>query len=363
MEEDDVNDDLFAHHRESLAHSAREARQQVDFQPLDISPWLAMSLLQKAIRRGQEDIALRAAATLLRDCPDRLWRRCGITAFEDIGVADLNVVSEVTAALAGKTYRSRIGGEWAVAATIISRMARATKCRAADDLFTAAELHPSLETARQELWSKPTFELLQHAISSYPLPERAIALWYLFGTNPRTCSMRERRGEPQVAFEGMRQAGLSESVLAIAWEGFRKLREPLTAAILLLHPLMSAEERTIDDDPCGPETMLGEVPSWAYDVHTREGRAALQRFLAGTSDTARWVGAHIPTEKRVKFLGSVVFRIESGLVRSRLRWPTGDALRELVDQGCSGRLGHASEILDLMRRDLPELNEVRANVR
>jgi hypothetical protein len=57
-----------------------------------------------------------------------------------------------------------------------------------------------------------------------------------------------------------------------------------------------------------------------------------------------------------------VFRIEGGLVRSRLRWPTGDAMRELVDQGCGGRLGVASEVLDLMRRDLPELNEVRAHV-
>jgi hypothetical protein len=357
-----VNDDLFAQHREPLALSVYRPREQADFPALDISPWLAMSLMQKAIRRGREEIALRAAATLLPDSPDRLWRRCGVTAFEDIGVADLDVVAEVNAALAGKTYRSRIGGEWAVAATIVSRMALAAKCRAADDLLTAAELHPSLESARQQFWSKPTAELVQHAIGSAPLPERAISLWYVLGTNPRTCSMRERRGEPQLAFEGMRQAGLSESVLTIAREGYRKLREPLSAAILLLQPLMSAEEATIEDDPLVPETMIGDVPSWAYGVHTREGRAALQRFLQRTSETARWVRAHIPTEKRVKFLGSVVFRIESGLVRSRLRWPTGDSLRELVDQGCSGRLGHASEILGLMRRDLPDLNEVRANV-
>ena len=33
--------------------------------PLPISPWVAMSLLQKAIRRGRKELALRAAATLL----------------------------------------------------------------------------------------------------------------------------------------------------------------------------------------------------------------------------------------------------------------------------------------------------------
>ena len=33
--------------------------------PLHVSPWLAMSVLQKAIRRAREDLALGAAASLL----------------------------------------------------------------------------------------------------------------------------------------------------------------------------------------------------------------------------------------------------------------------------------------------------------
>jgi hypothetical protein len=32
---------------------------------MDASPWVAMSVLQKAIRRGREDLALNAATTLL----------------------------------------------------------------------------------------------------------------------------------------------------------------------------------------------------------------------------------------------------------------------------------------------------------
>src|SRR5215212_5437069 len=83
--------------------------------PLPISPWVAMSLLQKAIRRGREDFALRAAATLLHISPDRLWRRLGCIAFEDVGVADLEAVFLTTAALASRTFRARLGSEWAVA--------------------------------------------------------------------------------------------------------------------------------------------------------------------------------------------------------------------------------------------------------
>jgi hypothetical protein len=193
-------------------------------------------------------------------------------------------------------------------------MASATKCRAADDLLTAAELHPSLQMARHRLWQMPALELVQLAIGAGPLPERAIALWYVLGINP--CNMLERRGEPQLAFDAVRQAGFSPTVVATASEAFRKLRDPLCAAILLLHPLRGQETATRKDDPLRPERVIRDVPCWAYDVHTREGRAALQSFLRGTSESVRWVRAHVPGESRIKFLGSVVFRIEGGLVRS-----------------------------------------------
>ena len=73
-----------------------------------------MSAMQKAIRRGREDLALSAAATLLRDAPDKLWRRIGCIAYEDVGVASLEAVGLATAALAGKRAsrraRRRMGG-------------------------------------------------------------------------------------------------------------------------------------------------------------------------------------------------------------------------------------------------------------
>ena len=47
-------------------------------------------------------VLLGAAAALLRDASERLWRRLACVAFEDIGVVNLNVVGLATAALAGK---------------------------------------------------------------------------------------------------------------------------------------------------------------------------------------------------------------------------------------------------------------------
>src|SRR6185503_12124622 len=74
------------------------------FQPppiysINVSPWIAASALQKAIRRGHKQTALRAAARLLQVAPDRLWRRLGCISFEDVGVGDFEVVSLTVAAL------------------------------------------------------------------------------------------------------------------------------------------------------------------------------------------------------------------------------------------------------------------------
>ena len=58
-------------HRPIISEAQQQLAETIrDFQvpahsPLNISPWIAMSLMQKAIRRGHEELALRAAATLL----------------------------------------------------------------------------------------------------------------------------------------------------------------------------------------------------------------------------------------------------------------------------------------------------------
>jgi hypothetical protein len=59
----------------------------------------------------------------------------------------------------------------------------------------------------------------------------------------------------------------------------------------------------------------------------------------------------------------MVFRAEGGLVDNRLRWPLGDWLRQEVDTSCSHPdCSDASEILALVRADIPRLNAIRAEL-
>ena len=334
------------------------------FKPMNISPWLAMSLMQKAIRRGREEMALRAAATLLNQAPERLWRRICVTAYEDIGVGDFDTIALVAAALKGKRWRTDVGGDWAVASTLVARMCGSIKCRAADDLAYVCERHPRFEAARLAWSFEPLPRLLQQIISDAPIPERAIALWYALGTNRyNTTALRERRGEPQAAFDGLSEHGFPDTVIEVCRVGFRKCSEIITAFIILLHREVENASCHVEPDDLPAEILIGEVPCWAYDMHVREGKQAIARLLKTDCETARWARDHIPAKSQMGFFGHVLFHIESGLVDRRLHWPSAGKLRQMADVSYPGLTGQqGEEAMSLLRRDLPVLHEERRHV-
>lgn len=331
-------------------------------QPMDASPWVAMSAMQKAIRRGREDIALSAAATLLRDAPDKLWRRLGCIAYEDVGLAALDTLGIATVSLSGKQARAILGGEWAVASCVVAELSRAPKCRAADDLLIACELHPAYAEARAELLYLTTRDLITVVTGQRSVHERALALWYALGTDRGRSSLAPRRGDARVVFDLLCEAGWPHSIVEVAREGFRRTRTVLCPLVALLacEPRQAVQ---LKSDELPPVEVIGDFPAWALDLYSRDGRAALALFLQTDAAAARWIRRNIGPPHRLSFLGHIVFRVEGGLVINRMPWPLAEELRRQVDYECSGRdCPDAAEILGLMRDDIPLLNEVRAAV-
>lgn len=330
-------------------------------QPLGISPWLAMSLLQKAIRRGNEPFALQAAATLLQSSPSRFWRRLCIIAYEDIGLADFDLVALVTAAVGSKRWRAAVGGEWAVASYLIRQLTFAVGCRAADDLAVVCGWDPELEQERLKLTFQPTSTLIQRTLEPGGLPGRALALWYAMGTDRyRSPQFRERKGSPQAVFDALCEAGYPDSLVEICREGYRRSGSILCPFVALLwHQAQGCSGRVEPDAVPGSE-MIGHAPCWAYDTHVREGNRALAQFLEMKSETARWTKARVPRKERVAFLGGILFRVESGLMANRWRWPMSDDLKVRADLDCNGvGRDESRELSELLVRDLPILNDAR----
>lgn len=196
---------------------------------------------------------------------------------------------------------------------------------------------------------------------------RAIALFYATGTDRYLVpTMRPRKGSNPIAFETMLQMGFPHCVLELAERGSVRMREPLPIFVALLSRDVQArstgfEPRDFDDDIL-PTTMIGDVPSWAVDWYVREGRASIRAFLKRNTPTGRWIDAHIAPRDRGEFLGSLLFRVQGGLLRRRLQWPTGLYLQRAMETEATGAgIADASEPLDLLRSDLAILDQERRN--
>lgn len=332
--------------------------------PINTTPWIAMSFMQKAIRRGNGPAALIGAATLLRDAPERLWRRVGCVAFEDIGVADIECLGLVTAALAGKADRRKLGGEWAVASLIIERMADAAKNRSADDLLMTIAGLPSLADERENFATLSDQRLHQIVLGCSDLHKRGLALWYLMGT--KRCpspNLPHRQGNVEFAFEVLIEHGVSPSMLQIARQGFRKTGEMLAPFAALLTLVTGIRGDAAQNDRTPHKRLVGGVPSYALDTYTREGKQAFAKFLKTNAGTVEWIKANLPEKGRSAFVGELVFRIEGGCLNNRWAGPAADDLRVQYELSCLGcSKDQAADILPLMRTDMDLLNDCRTDV-
>jgi len=115
-------------------------REQPFFEPLIADQWVIKSLLQKSIRRGEVDIAQRAALTFLAQKGSAIWRRFIIIAFEDIGVGSVEVVAmTVAASTVAETIRRRRRSCF-LSGSSIGRSTKKPVCRALDHEFRSASV-------------------------------------------------------------------------------------------------------------------------------------------------------------------------------------------------------------------------------
>jgi hypothetical protein len=197
---------------------------------------------------------------------------------------------------------------------------------------------------------------------------RAIALTFATGTDRfRVPNMRVRKGNLPYVFQTMIETGFPFCVLETVRPGFARMREPLPIFVALvardISPRSSGYEPTEKADDILPTTMIGDVPEWALDWYTRPGRVAIRAFLKRDTPTTRWIEKHVAPRHRAEFLGGLVFRTQGGLLRRRLQWPTGQHLRQMMEIEANGfGVDDASEVLDLLRNDLPVLTEERRHV-
>lgn len=334
---------------------------------LPISPWAAMSLLQKAIRRSDTDWALAAASTLLLISPERLWRRLSVIAFEDIGQGDFITVGHTIAATSGKSFRSQLGGDELVAAYLVRLQCEAAKCRAADDLAVICDWNPDLRDCRSSYAELSDSDLACIVVDgTKSLSERAIALWYLFGTRQiKSQNLEKRTGAVDAGLEALSDLGSPATAIEVARHGIRRSAGLLAAFYPLLMHLYTSDEGEIFKLTKLeiPAVMIGRVPSYTYDMHVREGRSAIKRLIKVECATTKWAASVNPQWGRLELLYGMLFRKESAYTRHHLMWTTGCRLASQADWEVHGISQAELEVgYEALAGDMELLHRLRREV-
>lgn len=339
--------------------------------PQSVDRWIASSALQKAVRRGHEDEALRCARLLVEVDPQRLWRRLAVIAMEDVGVGGITAVADTVLAARSKTWRDQNGGDWHVASYLVHGLCTAPKSRDADDLGIVAVLHPGYAQSRAELACAPEATLSEIvADATQPLPLRCLAALYIDGTNEWTVKeLPRRRGDLRRLLEVYRHAGLPGYVCDAVENGAKKGRGTLPVNLgLLWLQATNARSRTVRDERAGL-THLGTInglSSEAYDMHTRDGKRALTYFMKSCEPVRKYLSRFVPEREIYGMIAGLAWHAESSLVDRRLVY---DGSEDILEMAKIANLASddfpvesVEEAIELMRRHLPDLHRARLRI-
>lgn len=323
--------------------------------PPSISPWIAASLLQKAIRRGRASLAMAAAIALLNVSPDKVWKRLTVIAIEDTGVGGITEVYQTIAAACERARLVRRHDPRRIVGLLAFRLAMSPKCRACDDLFVVANEDPSLEPGWLELAAATDGDLYRIILDDGSVHRRAIAALQLI--------TRGSKRTYDDLFLVLTEAGAPHTLSNVCRRAFSLTREPIAALLPMLWSSFKGQITTQRDDLLPPEKMVRGIPGWALDQFCREGLASLAHFRRSDCSTTGWLRDHVPPLHREKVLRHAVFRVESGLCANRVEWSLGSKLRTATDLSTwPFPPDQAAELLAVVRHDIPVLNEMRVSI-
>jgi hypothetical protein len=334
--------------------------------PFVMDRWIALSSLQKSMRRGEIGYATAAAEVLWHE-PSRLLDRLLVIGLEDIGVGDLEVLSEVIERTTDRAWRRGLPDKGRAATLeLVGRMCSTTKSRFTDELTAIAALEPALETTRQAFATLSDQLLVQELAHGQDIGARGLAAWFLAGTDRyRMDALPRRRGNLTALWQVYRTLGAPDHLLRLLDRAARRMPWPLAVLLPLANVSLASSEtgELVQNTPF--ETHRG-LPLYALDQFTRRGLVAIGRWYASCPDLREVLRQGAPAPAPIKIIRYAVFAVESQVCDRHLMWPEQrDVLRRSMQAELTGR-GLRPEVTDALlasaKANLPGLNNHRRQV-
>lgn len=331
--------------------------------------FLNVSALQKAIRRGDSEGAMRFAQQGCALNSEQVFRRLATCAVEDVGVGNLLAVGMALAVMGNRSMRQN-GAPEKRAAYLASMLAASPKSRLFCDLLSIVDYDRRLGGLKEHLATAPVSELRQRAEDrSSAYAERMGAAWMLAGSARFGGATMPSVSRPRT--DAMRMMATSRMPLMLYYLADRtaaRVSDAMFVSSFLVGEILTADpEMTIAESYLPEGSTIAGFPTAAFDLHTYEGRAALSHFGRECLPIANMLRSVKPT-LRDTAVQHAVFIVEGGRLRKQVRFADADATElkahraELAFAGLHDATSSA-EFLATITEHLPALDQLRRGIR
>jgi hypothetical protein len=341
-------------------------RSTASYHPLVSDKWIAASALQKCIRRGKVDLALRAAARLNALDPVAPWRRLIIIAFEDVGAADPAALIETVAIVTSTAWRAKHDAgkilDW-----LVRRLAEAPKDRSADLAISALRYHENLASLRAIFCQASLDRRLELVTApSASFIERAAAAWFASGLDFRY----ERLvgpGNLQGLSEAYLALGLDQELTEAMTIAARRTREAITILVpLILFEIECTGGGAISANAIPDSPVIDGLPLCALDEHTRGGKQAISRLVAEDARLQACLERFVPKPRWSRATQLAAFYVDGAPVSRKLDWAQSRFLEILGIEADLGRAqvppDGAQQLIAAVHASLGRLNAIRQQI-
>jgi hypothetical protein len=242
--------------------------------------WELVSAFQKAIRRGEKQLALHLLSAM-NSMPEEyayFWRRLCVIACEDIGPADDILASFVVACCTVFPPKKTAGENYRIICYLAAQMC---------DLPTRSRIYCS-------------YGAIEPAILNHLLPELNL--------------------QDQEIVSAILQRRAALQVPENPWLKWLRKNDWRAEGLLRFVGLKLPIEVTRNEVPIPPSKTIFDLPSYCYDMHTRVGLQVLQRLVRGVAGAEGikefFVEHKIKTAHRA--LGEVLFFMEGARIEGEL---------------------------------------------
>lgn len=345
----------------------------VGYEPITITPmkdasnkWLARSGLQKAIRQGDVDTAVKCAGWLASVDYEYLWRSLAIVAIEDVGFGYPDFISYTTIACQNKKKVRYADWSLQLLSGLITKACNSLKSRACCELASIVTTqHGSLFFDYSKM---TTDELVDIACNNDPL-ESFAALSVLRKVVPGYVKPKRPKDVEgvQKVLESVFETDMPFKLKRAAMLAFESPQDDMSMSAIpifkecneIVEDEMSISFRDLKIDRC----RIKGIDASSYDMHTSQGKIALKAFYTSLSKVYPSQMSELEADIVVPYLGEIVFFLEGGLIDQFVDLPYFNALRDSEFWVCINRYKVPHEVtvqmLDIVSSEFNRLNDKR----